>query len=322
MNEETRATSITNIQVAKEVEGISSIDPGLGAYQFENLGELVQFSDLMSKADVMLPPHLRHKPAICLAVTMRAIQWKVDPFALAMETYQAKENGPIGYQAKVFVSALEACAGIQLNYEYEGNFTITNEPAKSSKGNVVAQRAAVGDRRCIAWVELKGRRFEYVSPRLDEITVKNSPLWHLDPDQQLTYYAARGWVRRHKPSVMMGAYSADEVESMEPMRDVTPKRGAFAQLAEDARHAAAETTDEDQAQTEGETSQDADQIRTNVQVEDPEVDTELPAYQNGVEAREGGLSRGDCPYPKDPVSAANWFAGWDSVESDRSEDSE
>lgn len=296
--------SFTNVAVAEEVKEISSIDPGLGAYNFDNLGEIVQFADLMAQADVMLPPHLRKKPAVCLAVTMRAIQWKVDPFALAMETYQAKEGGPIGYQAKVFVSALEACAGISLNYTYEGSFEITDKPATSARGNIVAQRAAKGDRRCVAWVEIGGRSFEYVSPRLDEVTVKNSPLWHLDPDQQLAYYASRGWVRRHKPSVMMGAYSADEVESMEPMRDVTPERksGGFTRIADQAR--VKQHTDEPaetEAPLEGEVQNEA------------EPNTQSAAYLNGVTAAEGGLSRSDCPYEDNPEDALEWLAGWDST---------
>ena len=320
MNDQTPAKTetVTNVKVAKEVEQIASIDPGLGAYQFGNLGEIVQFADLMSRADVMLPPHLRGKPAICMAVTMRSIQWKMDPFALAMETYQAKDGAPIGYSAKVFIAALQACAGLTLNYEYLGTYEIVDEAVKSAKGNVINPRSAKGNRQCRAWIEIKGRVFDYTTPKLDDITIKNSPLWHNDPDQQLAYYAGRGWVRRHRPGVMMGAYSDEEVQEMEPMRNVTPRErqsgfqtmiaNARAESAEKQASEASETDQQEPIEGKPEETGEVDEF-------EEDHDPDSPEFGLGRNAAEGGLSRSECAYRDSPDKALDWFAGFDSVDS-------
>lgn len=225
-------------RVAASVADVKTIDPSLGSYAFGNLGDAVKFSDLMCRSDVMIPQFLRMKPAMCLAVTMRATHWRMDPFALAQEAYQAKEGGPVGYQAKVFVAALQTCAGITLNYRYEGELIMLDQPVKSFKGNEIAKRTATGTLKCIAYAKVNGELLEYETPTLDEITIKNSPLWHNNPRDQLAYYGGRGWTRRFRPGVVMGAYSSDEVEAMEPMRDITPseqKTDDFAAIANKAR---------------------------------------------------------------------------------------
>jgi hypothetical protein len=239
MTEQTRALSASNLELAGEVAAVRNFDPGLGAYAFGDLGQAVQFASLMAKAGEMLPPHLRMKPALCLAVTMRAIHWGFDPFALAQETYQAKEGGVIGYQAKVFVAALRS-TGVTLRFEFGGEIVFDREPARSARGNQVAPHTATGTRRCTAWAMLDGERLAYTTLELAQISPKNSPLWHIDPDQQLAYFAGRGWTRRYRPDVIMGAYSSDEVEEMRAMRDVTPRASGFAALAERARAEAAD----------------------------------------------------------------------------------
>lgn len=317
---EQKAVTVKNDTVAARVEDVKSFDPGIGAYSFENLGQAVKFADLMSAAGEMLPPHLRGKPALCLAVTMRAAQWKIDPFALALETYQASSGGVIAYQSKAFVMALKQCAGVRLQYEFLGSLERTNSPVKSSRGNDIAPRGYKGDRRVRAYAVVDGIELDYVSPPYDEITIKNSPLWHTDPDQQLTYYAARGWVRRHEPGVMMGAYSVDEAEAMqEEMRDVTPKKSGFAALGEKARIAAKpqepETTETDQSAEATTQAQEAEEA--------VEIDPDSPAYQMGFEAaREGFLELAHSPFKSNPdsvVEHANWCAGFEKAKADDTE---
>jgi hypothetical protein len=308
-------------KLADRVADVKSFDPGLGAYSFENLGQAVKFSHLMADSGQMLPEHLRGKPSLCLAVTMRAMQWKIDPFALALETYQASQGGVIAYQAKAFVMALKQCAGIRLQYEFLGSLERVNESVKSARGNVIAPRTYKGDRRVRAYATVDGIELDYVSPPYDEITIKNSPLWHSDPDQQLTYYAARGWVRRHEPGVMMGAYSVDEADAMqEEMRDVTPKKSGFAALGEKAR-IAAEQPSETQRQDATETVQDAEEPQDEGEPDAAhEIDPESPAYQMGFEAaREGFLTLDHSPFKTHPEENANWCAGFEKAKVDDTE---
>lgn len=277
-------------KVSELAAEVTDYDPGLGTYSFSNLNDVVKFAGVMSQAGEMLPDHLRHKPALCLAVTMRAQQWGFDPFALAMETYQAKQGGPIGYQAKVFTAALRQCAKIDLRFRYEGEVTMLDKPVKSARGNQIAARTATGNRKCIAYLPDDDR--EYATPPLDGITIKNSPQWHNDPDQQLAYYAARGWARRYRSDVIMGAYSTDEVETMEPMRDVTPKSG-FA-----ARKAAVE---------------DVSKAETDVE---PAIDGEvqevpMDPHELGYEAYYSGHD--EDAHEFEGEAAARWRSGWNKA---------
>jgi len=317
---------LTPTDVARTVEDIAPFDPGIKGYQMANLGDAIRFGDVMSKAGEMLPDHLRGKPALCMAVTMRAVQWGFDPFALAAETFQAKSGGVIGYQAKVFAAALHNCAGITLQYEFEGEVEILDKPVTSARGNQIAARTATGSRRCIASAKVDGQVLTYETPTLDQITIKNSPLWHNDPDQQLAYYAARGWTRRHRPSVIMGAYSADEVQDMpaSAIKDVTPPSTGFAQLAQKARQQAAggATDAPDEADTDTNDEDDPDALPPSDEGHDPseadEPDEEreeaiADAFRLGAEAAAGDGVRGDCPFIEDADLAEHWFAGFDEV---------
>jgi RecT family len=305
-------------RVASTVASVHGFDPELGAYAFGNLGDLVLFSDLMSRADVMIPQFLRQKPALCLAVTMRAQHWKMDPFALAQEAYQAKDGGPVGYQAKVFVAALQTCAGVTLNYRYEGELIMLDQPGKSFKGNEVAKRTATGSLKCIAYAKVNGELLEYETPTLDEITIKNSPLWHNNPRDQLAYYAGRGWARRYRPGVIMGAYSADEVEAMAPMRDVTPepaKTDSFAAIATRARQG-------DAGATQATTQADHDaQPEADEQCGDDAHWTDGYDPLNGIPGSKewnwGMESAADptheprsCPFPQGTQEADDWLGGF------------
>lgn len=304
--------------VARSVAEVKTYDPALGAYTFNNLGDVVRFADLMSKAGEMLPEHLRRQPALCLAVTMRATQWKMDPFALAMETYQAKQGGPIGYQAKVFTAALNG-AGVKLRYRYEGEVKMLDQPVKSYKGNEIAKRTATGNRKCIAYAVIDGDTLEYETMTLDQITIKNSPMWHNDPDQQLAYAAGRGWARRYRADVIMGAYSDDEVREM-TMKDVTPKETAFTKLVNKAR------TEAEAPATAPETPEEADIVDGTTQdAPEPEASPYetldasdaapgSQAWDRGISDHADGKPISDCPYDIGTPEAVDYCGAWRNAE--------
>ena len=304
MNEIVKTKPETASAMADRMKDAVRIDPGLGAYQMADLSDALKFADAMSKGGVMVPPLLRDKPGVCLAVIMRAVHWGFDPYALAGEMYQARGDGPVGYQAKVFVAALRQVAGIQLQYEFQGEYVMRDVEAKSAHGKVISRRTAEGDRKVIASAKVDGVLLTYETPQICDITVKNSPLWNHDPDQQLCYYAARGWARRHRPDVMMGAKSVDEADyEAEQMKDVTPKSG-FAQLAEQARAAAVDPKPEPEPEPEtvtGEVMGD----------EEPEQEVS-PYFTAGAISARDGLSRGECPKDASREDQDEWFAGFDS----------
>lgn len=163
-----------------------------------NLAELMDFAQLMAKAGPMVGKSFRNEPGACLAIAMQAMQWGMNPFAVSQKAYSTGDT--IGYEGQLVIAVINAHAPIvaRLKPAYEG------EGLK---------------RKCVVSATIKGESEPavYVSPEVGQITVKNSPLWKSDPDQQLFYYSARMWARRYCPEVVMGVYDIDELATAEPM---------------------------------------------------------------------------------------------------------
>jgi hypothetical protein len=157
----------------------------------QNLGEVVKFAEVMCRADIALPKHLRGNAGACMAVAMQALEWQLSPFAVASKSYSV--NGTIAYEAQLIAAVVNTRSGIKgrLRYRYEG------EGASLT---------------CTVTGILDGEECVYTSPAMGSITTKNSPLWKSDPQQQLGYFAARSWARRHCPEVILGVYDRDEAE--------------------------------------------------------------------------------------------------------------
>jgi hypothetical protein len=166
----------------------------------DRLGDMIEFAQVMCKADVAIPKHLRGNPGACLAVAMRARAWRMDPFAVATKTYAV--NDILAYESQLVTSVINRHAPI--------------------KGRLVPRYVGAGaDRQCILEPETHdGQLLPYESPKVKDIGVKNSPLWKNDPDQQLFYSSARAWSRRYFPELLLGVYDPEEARTM---RDVTPK---------------------------------------------------------------------------------------------------
>ena len=165
-----------------------------------SLGDVVAFASVMSRADLALPKHLRGNDGACMAVTMQAMRWEMDPFAVANKTYIV--NDRLAYEAQLVAAVVHTRAPIEGRPDY----TYLGEgPSRQCK---VTCKMRGGEER------------DYTSPRFDQITTKNSPLWKSDPDQQLGYFAIRSWARRHTPEVILGVYTPEEVSEF---KDVTPQ---------------------------------------------------------------------------------------------------
>ena len=159
-----------------------------------SLNEVVRFAEVMSKGDFCLPKVYRNNPGACMAVAMIALDIQMNPFQVAQKCYQV--NGQMGMESQLMVAIVNARAGLAepLEYSFDG------EGLEMS---------------CTVRGVLKGgHERTYSSPPISALTVKNSPLWKTDPQQQLGYYAARSWARRYCPEVIMGLYSVDEAQTM------------------------------------------------------------------------------------------------------------
>lgn len=181
----------------------------------EGMNQLVRFAELMSQSKATVPKHLEGKPADCLAVTMQAAQWGMNPFAVAQKTHVV--NGTLGYEAQL-VNAVVSSSSLlatRLNYRWSGDWSNVNGKTDKSPNLTVTVSAV-----------LKGE----AEPReltisMAQAGVRNSPLWEQDPRQQLAYLCTKRWARLHAPDVLLGVYTPDELQETEPRveRDITPQ---------------------------------------------------------------------------------------------------
>lgn len=180
----------------------------------EGMDRLVRFATLMADSKATVPQHLAGKPADCLAVTMQAAQWGMNPFAVAQKTHVV--NGTLGYEAQL-VNAVVSSSNLlstRLNYRWDGDWSKVNGKSDKSPSLTVTVSAV-----------LKGE----AEPReltisMAQAGVRNSPLWEQDPRQQLAYLCVKRWARLHAPDVLLGVYTPDELQeaTLRVERDITP----------------------------------------------------------------------------------------------------
>jgi hypothetical protein len=269
MNQEltTRPGTSVNAVGINSGSGGSKIAP-------QNLAEVIRFSEVMCRADLALPKHLRGNQGACMAIALQALEWDMSPFAVASKSYSV--NDRIAYEAQLIVAVINTRSGIEgrLKYRFEGEG---------------------GDRVCIASGKLDGEVLEVRSPKFRDIQPKNSPLWKSDPDQQHCYYTGRAWGRRHTPEVLLGVYDRDEVAAFNA-RDVTPPAPS---LQERLAARKAEAGQEQSAPTEGFSPDHID--RETGEIRDAEFEYASDGQQSNAEP--GGVpDEGDC-LPSDQPSS-------------------
>jgi hypothetical protein len=219
-----------DIQHSTSLQEISSTNLILDPNSMKSMMDLATF---MSKGTVTLPDAYRNNPANCLAVVMKAVVWKMDPFAIAQKTHFI--NGNIGYEAQL-VSAVISASGVTkgaFNYEFFGpwenvigKFEIKNstKDGKTSEYRVPGWKLA--DEEGIG-VKISATLRGEDQPRtldllLAQARTRNSTMWADDPKQQLCYLAQKKWARLFSPGVILGVYTPDEADEMVPKEvDVT-----------------------------------------------------------------------------------------------------
>lgn len=179
----------------------------------DSMEKMLKFSQMMATSKITIPKHLQGNTGDCFAIVMQAMQWGMNPFAVAQKTHLV--NGVLGYEAQLVNAVINSRAPIttRLNYEWFGDWSKVN--GKTSNADDVG---------VIVSATMKGE----TEPRTLSVSmaqvgnVRNSPLWVNDPRQQLAYLATKRWSRLYCPDVILGVYTADEFEDTEP-KDVTPQ---------------------------------------------------------------------------------------------------
>ncbi|MBF8177220.1 recombinase RecT [Herminiimonas contaminans] len=164
----------------------------------EHMRALVSFSEMMAKSAVTVPKHLQGKPADCLAISMQAAQWGMNPFAVAQKTHLV--NGVLGYEAQLVNAVIQSSGAIKGAFQYE---------YKGEANNLECRVGAVlhGNTE-VTWGEWL---------RKIDVTTQNSPLWKSNPKQQLGYLQVKNWARLYCPGAILGVYTDDELVDAGPV---------------------------------------------------------------------------------------------------------
>jgi hypothetical protein len=148
------------------------------------------------------PSHLRGKPADCFRVTVQAVKWRMDPFAVAECT--SLVHGRLCYEGKLVAAVLRSMGAIvgRLEHEITGKgqdaaITITGMPKGGKKPCSVS--GTVREWRTIG-KDKNGNRIDNA--------------WDKQPETMLVYRGTRQWARLFTPEAILGVYTPDELEDV------------------------------------------------------------------------------------------------------------
>lgn len=195
------------------------------------MNNMYRLAETMAGGKATVPAHLQGNVADCMAIVMQSALWRMNPFAVAQKTHVV--SGTLGYEAQLVNAVVKHSGSVQGAFHYEffgdwskviGNFiTKTNQNGKQYQ----APNWTSADEKDLG-VKVFNTLAGESEPRplellLSQAQVRNSTLWASDPKQQLAYLAVKRWARLYCPEAILGVYSADELESERPERDITPQ---------------------------------------------------------------------------------------------------
>ena len=199
-----------NVDRIRENTSLVPVSQKTGGLAFQSMDQMIDAAKMLAASGPAVPPWMRGNPGGCWAILVQASQWGFDPISVARQSYEV--NGMVAYMSQLIHALIERRATKRLRFTYHGE----------------GQERAC---QCDGFLPGETDVLSLITPPVRQISPKKSPLWNTDPDQQLSYYAARSWCRRYAPDVLLGVYDRDEIEQIGPdhARDVTPK----AELSDD-----------------------------------------------------------------------------------------
>lgn len=182
---------------------------------------MMALADIMSKAVATVPAHFRGKPGDCLAVVMQAMQWGMNPYAIAQKTHLTP-GGQLGYEAQLISAVITGCGALvtQPEYEFLGDWSKilgkVTEKIGEKGGKYYVSTWKLADEEGLG-VIVRARLRNEKEPRsltvmMSQAYPRFSTQWATDPQQQITYLAIRKFGRRYAPGAILGVYVPEELE--------------------------------------------------------------------------------------------------------------
>lgn len=202
--------------------------------RFEHLQRI---SRIMGAA-AFLPQHLKGKTpeetaANCFRVVNQALRWNMDPFAVCDETYCV--SGKLGYQGKLVAAVINSRAGLAAPLGVIYSDGKAQDLAAVVYGSVVKIPTEAFDLlKDYAETESSDTLIDLakVGVLVIRLTIKQAAtqnkLWTTDPQQKLYYSAVVKWARRHRPEIMLGVLTDDDIEKIK--EDISPPEQSKPQL--------------------------------------------------------------------------------------------
>ena len=254
------ATSTTDLNM------VASSSAGALIMDAASMESMFRMAEIMAGGRSTIPEHLRGNKGDCMAVVMQAVQWKMNPFAVAQKTHVV--NGTLGYEAQLVNAVIQSSGVTSDRFSYEwygawdkiiGKTKVMQAAAHGKYGDKDYKKAyeyripdySMKDEEGLGIrvsATIKGESEPRVLDLLlVQASVRNSPLWATDPKQQLAYLAVKRWTRLYAPDVILGVYTPDEFEQSAQVAQQTRSMGAAdvitpeipAALIEQAKQAAA-----------------------------------------------------------------------------------
>ncbi len=211
------------------------------------MDRIERFAKKMATGSVSVPRHFVGKEGDCFAVCLQAMQWRMNPFAVAQKTF-ISPAGSLGYEGTLVAAALSTSGALEGDLrdwsKVRGKFEKKESTRSGGNSNepkfyivatyTKADEAGLGVR---AIGRLRGERADRtVELYLSQCYPRFSTQWASNPEQQIIYAVDRIWARRHKPSVMLGVYTEDELQDpgekfMGPADVVEPRTPSTAPAA-------------------------------------------------------------------------------------------
>jgi hypothetical protein len=164
----------------------------LDLLQDENFDKLWRMAEALANSALSVPKELKGNIGDCLAIVTQAMIWGLNPFAVAQKAHVI--NGKLGYEAQLVNAVVMQSGAIRGSFRYE------HEGDRCRVGAVLRGETE------ITWGE-------WLSAA--SVQVKNSPLWKVNPKQQMGYLQVKNWTRAYCPGALLGIYTADELEGIE-----------------------------------------------------------------------------------------------------------
>jgi hypothetical protein len=271
----------------------------------QSLDDAFRLSKALAMAGDMVPKHFQGKPEMTMAAIVRGMEIGLAPM-------QALSNiAVINGRASIWGDALPALlqrAGHSIDCVIEGE-------GENRLARATVKRGDTG--------ETIVRTFSVADAKKANLWGKAGP-WQSYPDRMLQMRARSFAARDGAADALMGLQVAEETSDYQPIKDVTPKTGGFADRAARAR-----LPSEPAPEPQGSTPQGDVIDRQAQEPEAEDADAEAAfralaaeggpgsaAWDKGVTAFEDGQPITACSYDPDETKtdAEDWCAGWVNAE--------